>query len=45
VATSTQGSLGVGWPSRRLPSLRKLSSSSSEIAPAALYSAYSSGDA
>ena len=36
VATSTQGSTGVGWPSSRLPSLRKLSSSSSVIAPAAL---------
>jgi hypothetical protein len=38
VATSIQGMAGVGWPARRLPSLRKESSSSSEIAPAALYS-------
>jgi hypothetical protein len=35
VATSTHGSTGVGWPSRRLPKRRKESSSSSEIAPAA----------
>ncbi len=45
VATSTQGSTGVGWPSSRLPNLRNVSSSSSVIAPAALYIEYSSGDA
>ena len=38
VATSTQGRIGVGWPSSRLPSLRKVRSSSSVIAPAALKS-------
>ena len=36
VATSTQGSSGVGWPCRREPNSRKVSSSSSSIAPAAL---------
>src|SRR5438309_946111 len=36
VATSTQGSAGVGCPSMRLPNLRSVSISSSEIAPAAL---------
>ncbi len=30
------GKIGVGWPSMRLPSLRKVSISSSEMAPAAL---------
>ena len=45
VATSTHGSTGVGWPSNGLPSLRKLSSSSSVIAPAALKSEYTSGEA
>jgi hypothetical protein len=45
VATSTHGITGVGWPSNRLPSLRKLSSSSSEMAPAALKQAYRSGEA
>ena len=37
VATSTQGSSGVGWPCRREPNSRKVSSSSSSIAPAILY--------
>ena len=36
VATSTHGIFGVGCPSSREPSLRKVSSSSSETAPAAL---------
>ena len=46
VAVSTHGSRrGVGCPSSRLPSLRKVSSSSSSMAPAALYAAYSSGEA
>src|SRR5438876_10373703 len=45
VATSTHGRTGVGWPSRRLPNLRRVSSSASVIAPAALNSAYSRGDA
>ena len=36
VATSTQGISGVGWPCRREPNSRKVSSSSSSIAPAAL---------
>ncbi len=35
VATSTQGRSGVGWPSSREPNLRKVSSSSSSIAPTA----------
>ncbi len=35
VATSTQGSTGVGWPSSLEPNWRKVSSSSSLIAPAA----------
>ena len=36
VATSTYGSVwGLGWPSRRLPSLRSDSSSASVIAPVA----------
>ena len=45
VATSTQGSRGVGWPSSLLPRARKLSSSSSPSTPAARYIAYSSGEA
>ena len=45
VATSTHGRTGVGWPSIRLPKRRNVSISSSLIAPAALYIAYSSGDA
>ena len=36
VATSTHGIFGVGCPSSREPNLRKVSSSSSVIAPAAL---------
>ncbi len=46
VATSTQGSAGVGWPCSREPNRRNpVTSSSSVIAPAALNMAYSSGDA
>ena len=45
VATSTQGMIGVGWPWRREPSLRNVSSSSSVIAPAALKIEYTSGEA
>ena len=37
VATSTHGIAGVGWPCSREPKTRKVSSSSSVIAPAALY--------
>ena len=36
VATSVGGIRGVGWPSRREPSLRKVSSSASSILPVAL---------
>src|SRR2546426_362799 len=36
VATSTQGSAGVGWPCKRDPNLRKVSISSSVITPTAL---------
>ena len=36
VATSVGGMRGVGWPSSREPSLRKVSSSSSSILPVAL---------
>jgi hypothetical protein len=36
VATSTHGIAGVGWPCSRWPKVRKVSSSSSVIAPAAL---------
>ena len=39
VATSTQGSTGVGCPSSRLPRLRNVISSSSVITPAARKSA------
>ena len=35
VATSTHGMIGTGWPSNFEPNLRKLSRSSSLIAPAA----------
>src|SRR5258708_26427011 len=46
VATSTHGSTGVGWPSRRDPKRRyPVISSSSETTPTALYTEYSSGDA
>ena len=45
VATSTQGMTGVGWPCSRLPCCRKVSISSSLMAPAALYIEYSSGEA
>ena len=45
VATSTQSIAGVGCPWSLLPNLRKVSSSSSEIAPAALYREYSKGEA
>ena len=46
VATSTHGSsTGTGCPSSRLPNFRNVSSSSSVIAPAALYIEYRSGDA
>ena len=39
VATSVGGMRGVGWPSRRESSLRKVSSSASSMIPAALSSA------
>ena len=46
VATSTQGSAGVGWPSSRESNRRYLViSSSSETTPTALNTEYSSGDA
>ena len=38
VATSTHGMIGTGWPSNFEPNLRKLSRSSSVIAPAAFSS-------
>jgi hypothetical protein len=37
VATSTHGIRGVGWPSKMLENWRYVSSSSSEITPAARY--------
>src|SRR3569833_96893 len=46
VATSTHFRVcGFGWPSRRLPNLRRVSSSASSMAPAALYIEYSTGHA
>ncbi|TWH70484.1 hypothetical protein JD77_05509 [Micromonospora olivasterospora] len=46
VATSTQGSAGVGCPCRREPNCRYVSTNSwSVIAPTALKTEYSSGEA
>ena len=45
VATSTHGSTGVGWPSRREPNCRYVPNSSSLRTPAARKSPYTSGEA
>src|SRR5207249_5981563 len=45
VATSTQGILGVGWPSRLLSSWRRVRTSFSSMMPASAYAAHNSGAA